>query len=288
MTTRAWILLGLFLSAACRQPAPPAKQYQLTGQILGIKAEEREVLVKHDDIEGFMPAMTMPYKVQDAALLKDKAPGDLITATLVVSESVGVLSSLTKTGHAPIDQAPATEYAQPIEVITEGKPIPEQLFVDQEGKARALSALNKGHRLAMTFIYTRCPMPEFCPMMDRHFAALQQSLKASPELEDVRLISVTIDPTHDKPPVLKAHAARLKADPAIWTFLTGDEEEISRFGAQFGLAIVRNANDPLDISHSLRTLVVGPDGRLVKAFTGNDWKPSDLLAQLKAAPAPVQ
>src|SRR5216684_4047722 len=115
MNAKSWVFIGVLLFAgACRQ-APPAKEYQLAGQILGIKPEEREVLIKHGDIKGFMPAMTMPYKVKDAALLEGKQPGDLITATLVVSEREGVLSSMTKTGHAAIDTPPPAEVMAPIE-----------------------------------------------------------------------------------------------------------------------------------------------------------------------------
>lgn len=275
-------LVAASASGACRRPTAP-KQYELSGQVLGIRPDALEMLVKHGDIPGFMPAMTMPYKVKDDALLQGKAPGDLITATVAVTDAQGVLTSITTTGHAAIDQPPAAETTAPLEVLTEGMPVPDEFLVDQDGTARALSSF-KGHRVAMTFIYTSCPMPDFCPLMDRNFAALQGSLRKSPELADVRLLSVTIDPKLDKPPVLKAHARKLNADPKVWSFLTGDEEHLSRFAAQFGLAVVNNDKNPRDITHTLRTVVIDPQGILVKTHMGNSWTPSDLLADIKAVP----
>ena len=103
MSIARLVVIAALCLSACRQEPPP-REFQLTGQILSIKPESQEVLVKHDDIPGFMMAMTMPYKVEDADLLKDKSPGDLITATLVVAETRAWLSTVTRTGHAEIVQ----------------------------------------------------------------------------------------------------------------------------------------------------------------------------------------
>lgn len=286
MTVRTLPFLALLCLVACSRPA--TKQYELKGQILGIKPEANEVLVKHEDIKGFMPAMTMPYKVSDAALLKDKQPGDLFVATLVVGETEGVLSRLEKTGHAAIDQPPPAQTLSPIEVLTVGQRVPDETLVDQDGQPRSLASF-RGHPVAVTFMYTRCPMPDFCPLMDRHFAAIQKSIQDDPALARVRLLSITIDPSYDDAAVLKRHAARLKADPKIWSFLTGDQEHISRFAAQFGLAVVRNDAESADISHTLRTVVLDGSGTLVASHSGNSWTPSDLLADIRtvaAAPTP--
>ncbi len=284
MKTICALLLAGVAAGACSKPAP-AKRYELTGQVLGLRPEAREVLVKHDDIKGFMPAMTMPYKVSDLSLLEGKVPGDLITATLEVGENQGILTAITKTGHADLPAAPAEQTLAPIAVLVEGDAVPEEILFDQDGKARPIGSF-KGQTVALTFMYTTCPMPDFCPLMDRNFATVQVALKKSPELGHVRLASVTIDPAHDTPAVLKAHAAKLKADPAIWSFLTGDEINLSHFAAQFGLSVVRNEKDASDISHTLRTIVIGPDGKIVKTFGGNSWTPAELLASLKAVPAP--
>ena len=275
--------LAASLAASCSR-APEPKQYEVKGQILGIKTSEREVLIKHGDIVGFMPGMTMPFKVIDPALLEGKAAGDLVTATLVVGETDAHLSTLTKTGSAPMDVPAAAPVMSGFELLKTGEDVPNPMLIDQDGKPRPIASL-KGHRVALTFMYTRCPMPTFCPMMDRNFAELQGQLKKAPELSDVRLLSVSFDPQFDTPPVLKNHAEKFDADPAVWSFVTGDRDEVQKLAMRFGLGLERDQKNPIEISHTLRTVVIDPQGRLVKVITGNSWKAADLLADLKAVPA---
>jgi len=271
------------LLAACSQQ-PPARQYELKGQILGIDAARNEVLIRHGAITGFMPAMTMPFPVKDAGLLSGKEPGDLVTATLVVTDLSAHLSSLTRTGHAPIEAPPPTSEGP--RVLVPGEPVADAPLVDQRGKPHPFSAF-KGHRVAVTFIYTRCPLPEFCPLMDRHFAAIQQQLDSAQDMRDVRLVSVTMDPEFDTPAVLSDHAERLKADPNVWTFLTGTPADVAAFAQQFGIFTERDLGTGANLTHNLRTAVVGVDGRLANVHSGNDWTPADLVADLKATPAPA-
>jgi protein SCO1/2 len=143
----------------------------------------------------------------------------------------------------------------------------------------------KGSVLAITFIYTRCPMPTFCPLMDRHFVTVQEAVKKTPSLSTVKLLSVSFDPLTDTPAVLKAHAASLKADPAVWSFLTGDRDEVDQFASRFGVAITREMNEQRDITHNLRTAIVDRNGTFVKAFTGNEWSPTELIADLERVAA---
>jgi protein SCO1/2 len=275
----------LLLVASCNR-TPEPKRYEVKGQILGINAETREVLIKHEDIEGFMPGMTMPFRVEDAKLLNGMQPGDLVTATLLVGETDAYLSTLSKTGHAALDTPPPAGASSGFELIKEGEQVPDQLLVDQDGKPRPLSSL-RGHRIALTFTYTRCPMPNFCPLMDRNFQELQREIKKTPALADVRLLSVSFDPQFDTPPVLKAHAKRLEADPLIWSFVTGEQDDITRFAARFGVTVERLEQNPIDITHNLRTAVIDTEGRVVKVHSGNGWTPADVIADLKATPAPT-
>lgn len=283
---RLWraLLVLLLVAPACRQ-APAAKEYALKGQILGIDTNRGEVLIKHDDIPGFMPAMTMPYKVNEASLLTGREPGDLITATLVVADLEAHLSTLTKTGHATIDSSESAAASPAFRMIREGEAVPDDRLVDETGASRQLASL-RGHRIALTFMYTRCPLPEFCPLMDRNFAAVQNTIKESPDLSDVRLVSVTLDPGFDTPEVLQRHARALHADPAIWHFLTGDPETLRAFAARFGV-IAEQAKGEALITHNLATAVIDPAGRLTRIRSGNHWTPAELVADIKAAPAPV-
>jgi protein SCO1/2 len=277
-------LLLLLLTAGCT-PRPDARQYELQGQILAVDPERSEVLIKHADIKGFMPGMTMPFKVKDASLLSGKKAGDLVTATLVVGDIESHLSTLTRTGHAAVDTPPVVADAP--RVLVEGEAVSDALLVDQDGTARPFSDL-RGHRVALTFIYTRCPLPEFCPLMDRHFAAVQKTLKSTPALADVRLVSMTLDPEFDTPAVLKPHAQRMAADPAIWSFVTAEPKDAARFASQFGVFVERNPDQAIDITHNLRTAIVDPQGRLVTVHNGNNWTPAQLVADLKKVPAPAR
>jgi protein SCO1/2 len=275
--------IALITIAACRH-APPPRQYELTGQILAVKPERNEVLVKHDDIKDFMPAMTMPYKVKEPALLTGRKEGDLIKATLVVGEVDAYLTSLNVVGHRPLD-TPAPVVDQP-HILEAGEPVADALLVDQGGKPRPWSSF-RGHRVALTFVYTRCPLPDYCPLMEKNFAAVQQLVKANPKLADVRLMTVTMDPEFDTPAVLKPHAIDLGADPAVWTFATGSPAEVKRFAEQFGIHYELDETNKWQLIHNLRTAVVDADGRVVKTESGNFWTPAELVADLAKTPAPT-
>jgi protein SCO1/2 len=271
------ILLSL---AACSRP-PATKQYELQGQILAVRPETKEVLIRHGDIQGFMPAMTMPFKVRDEALLAGRRPGDLVTATLVVADVDAHLSAMTTTGHEPLESPALGDLPK---ILMPGDEVRDALLVDQDGKPRPFSSL-RGHRVALTFIYTRCPLPEFCPMMDRHFAAVQTQITSTPALADVHLVTMTLDPAYDTPAVLKPYAQKRAADPRVWSFVTAEPDEAARFGSQFGLYVEHNPQSAIDITHNLVTAVIDASGRLVKLHTGNDWTPTELVADLNAAAA---
>ena len=276
-------LAAVALLVACDRE-PPARQYELTGQILAIDTTRNEVLIKHDSIRNFMPAMTMPFTVKDPALLSGREPGDLVTAMLVVGETSAHLSSLTRTGHAKLDAPPVVSDAP--RVLMPGEPVADALLVDQQEKPRPFSSF-KGHRVAITFMFTRCPLPDFCPLMDRHFAAVQKSIKSAPDLRDVRLVTMTLDPEFDTPAVLNRHAARLDADPAVWSFVTGEPKSAADFARQFGIYTERDLGTGANLTHNLRTAIVDAEGRMVKVHSGNDWTPAQLVADLKATPAPA-
>lgn len=284
-TFRSAALIPLVLAlalGACRK-APPAKEYEVTGQILAVRPERSEVLVRHDDIKGFMPAMTMPYKVKDPALLTGRKEGDLFKATLVVEEVDAYLSSLNITGHRALD-APAPVTDTP-DVLEPGEAVADALLMDQGGKPMPWSSL-RGHRVALTFVYTRCPLPDYCPLMEKNFIAVQDLLKKTPQLSDVRLVTVTMDPEFDTPAILKPYALDRGADPAVWTFATGEPAEVRRFSEQFGIHYERDETNGWQLIHNLRTAVIDPDGKVVKIESGNFWKPADLVADLEKTAAP--
>jgi protein SCO1/2 len=277
------IVFGAVL-VACGSRSPE-RTYPVQGQVIALTPDRREATVKHGEIKGLMPAMTMPYKIREKAELDAVKPGDLIDATLVIVENDAYLKNVKRVGEAPLEQPPveaaaATAASSGFELLKPGEAVPDSAFVDQDGKKRTFRAF-RGSTVVLTFIYTKCPLPTFCPLMDRHFVTLQEHLQEDPALKNVHLVTVSFDPITDTPAVLKKHARELKADLKRWTFLTGDGDDIDRFGARFGVTVSRAPNDARDITHNLRTAIVSPDGKLVKVYTGNEWTPDEILMDLK-------
>ena len=273
----------LFVRNAAR---PGERTYPLHGQVQSITPDRQEAMVKHGEIKGLMPGMTMPYRFKAKSELDALKPGDLIDGTLVIVSNDAFLTGVRKTGEAPIDRPPAETLVtgstldKAVQLLRPGDTIPDGAFVNQNGRKQTLKDF-RGSTVVLTFIYTRCPLPTFCPMMDRHFASIQERLKADATLKHVHLVTVSFDPARDTPAVLRAHAKELDADLGRWTFLTGDVKAVDDFAGKFGVYVVRNPNDERDITHNLRTAIIGPDGIVKKIYTGNEWTPDDILMDLK-------
>ena len=274
--SRAIVVLCISL-AACAPPTQTERTFELRGQVLAVRPNN-EVLVKHDDIKGFMPAMTMPYKVRDAELLRHTAPGDLISATLVVADNDAWLTRIAKTGTAPLPEADATTM-EATHVLREGDAVPDTPLMDQDGRPLSLKDW-RGSAVAITFIYTRCPLPQFCPLMDRRFAEVQRMLQADGSVNGrAKLLSVSFDPDADTAAVLRTHAAKVGAHPSIWRFATAPKDVVDPFANTFGIAVMREADKT--ITHNLRTAVIDPEGRLVSIYDGTAWTPEQIAADLK-------
>jgi protein SCO1/2 len=261
-----------------------ARQYELRGQILALRADTHEVLIRHGDIHGFMPGMTMPFKVRDERLLHGKAVGDLVTARLMVGRDDAWLATLDKTGSAPVEEAaafPAASFAAPAKA---GDVAPDAALTDQTGAPLTMSDWRDA-AVAVTFIYIRCPLPQFCPLMDRRFADVQRAVLEDQALHGrVRLLSVSFDPANDTPAAMAAHAAKVGADPSIWRFATAPAETVDRFAANFGVNVVREPDGT--ITHNLRTTVIAPGGRVLSVHDGGDWTAAQVVEDLRAALGP--
>jgi protein SCO1 len=154
--------------------------------------------------------------------------------------------------------------------------------VDQDGRSFSPADF-KGRPWAVTFVYTRCPLPTVCPTLERRFVSVQQAIRRDRALADARLATISIDPEFDRPAVLKARATALSADTARWRFLTGDRQAVDGFSERFGVTVVRGSGDPGELVHSMRTAVVDRHGRLVQVFEGTTWEVEALVALLRQA-----
>ena len=243
---------------------------------------QKLLTLDHQDIPGYMPAMIMPFPVKDDRMLKAAAPGDEVTASLVVTGKDYWLEDVVVTRRTP-DGAHPTARPQPREPEP-GAALPDFALVNQDGRKIRLADY-RGRALALTFIYTRCPLPDFCPLMSRNFEAASKELAADPALQArTHLLSISFDTQHDTPEVLKRYGSAFVGDGprpfAHWEFASGAGAEIRKLGDSLGLDY--DPDQGMWV-HNLRTAVVGPDGTLVRSFRGSDWKPEDLVASLRAA-----
>ncbi len=271
----------LLVAAACTRPSE-RHEYTLHGQVLAIQQADARVVIRHQDIKGFMPGMTMPFPVKDRALLSAARAGDFVSATLVVGDGDAWLSQITPTGRHEAVPADAVVPRAMEPPLTEGQPVPDASLVDQAGRAFSPAAF-RGRPWAVTFVYTRCPLANFCPTLERKFLSVQAAVRATPSLAGARLLAVSIDPAHDTPDVLAAHATTLGADPAIWTFVTGPIAAVEHFSERFGVVVQRGNGTPEEFVHSMRTAVVGGDGRVAAVFEGSEWAPASIVDALERA-----
>jgi protein SCO1/2 len=269
------VVLLLLAAPACRK-APPIREFTVVGQIVAVDRSTSYVTLRHEDIKGFMPGMTMPFAVKDPTLLEGRVPGDMVTATLNVQNTDAWITQLTKTGAAPLPVATESPVG-----LAPGDGVPNQTFIDQDDAPLTMDWVD-GHVAVVTFVYTRCPLVDFCPTIDRRLGEVQRAILASGSLAGVRLLSISIDPEFDRPAVLKAHAKRLGADPAVWRFVVPPADQLTSFGRQFGLDVRQSGPLPADIEHNLRTVILDRNRRIVQVLTGSGWTTADLLAKLRA------
>ena len=260
-------------------PSASAKRYPLKGVVMTVVASKPEIVVRHEEIPGYMAAMTMPFPVRDdpkvVGLLR---PGDRIEATLVVDGGNYFLEEILTKGFVPTP-SPAPGAAirpQPNQGVAVGDTVPDFTLTDQTGKAVRLSQF-RGEPVAVTFVYTRCPIATACPMTMTKFAKLNAAIGSK---KVGRLLAVTVDPEGDTVPVLKEFAKKIGADPSRWKFLTGDPAAVARVAETFGVLYYPDRGQ---IVHSQAVAVVGPDGKLETIYFGEDWEPEAVLQDLQKA-----
>ncbi|MGB7729644.1 MAG: SCO family protein [Candidatus Acidiferrum sp.] len=273
-------LLG-FAFAGCS--SVPEKRYPLQAEVISVEAPRGLIVVKHGEIPGLMPAMTMQYSVADPKQIENLQPGDKITAELVVSESKGRMEKIVLVSKG--DGKPSAGTSQ--HIPDKGDTVPDFALLNQDGKTIHLRDY-RGRVLLVTFIYTRCPLPDFCPRMNENFREVQNDLQATDGAQaHAAFLCISFDPEHDTPAVLKHYASiydkQPKAKPAFdWQFAAPAAKDLPEIANFFGL-VTQPAN--AQIVHSLSTTVIGPDGKVQKWYDSNDWKPADvaqIMAQLFA------
>jgi len=294
--TRVTLLLAaVTILSACHSRPGAAKRYPFTGRVISIDAQSQSAVIDGDNIPGFMDAMAMSYKIKPASALTQLAPGDSISAEVVVEPAKNDdaapdawLENVKVTAHAKTPSpAPTAQH-----IPAAGDPVPDFSFTNQDGRKISLHQY-RGKVLLVTFIYTRCPFPDFCPRVSSNFAEIDKQLTdkqlaADASLANVDLLSLSFDPEHDKPAVLRAYGFSVAHthDPALfrrWQFAAPGAADLPAIANFFGLVYKPDAGL---ITHNLSTAVIGPDGKIISWYHGSDWQTSDLMKDARGAQQP--
>lgn len=263
------------------------KTYKVRGKVVSTNAASGEVTLDHEAIPGFMEAMTMPYKLKDTNILSELHPGDIITADLLVSQNADadiVLDHIVVVGQAKPDYKPKMSYHVP----APGDAVPDFKLRNQDGHTIHVRQF-KGRELLITFIYTRCPLPNFCPRVTRYFAAINRQLASNRALYDkTHLLCVSFDPDNDTPERLRAYGASYIGSDAKdafshWDFAVPDKQELTKMAQYFDVGMTQGSDNT--ITHTLSTTLIGPDGKVVRFYPGNEWTPEQVIDDMKHANA---
>ncbi len=271
------LLISACFTVGCK--SAPEKHYPLQAEVISADPAKKLITVKHGDIPGLMPAMTMTYQVADAGQIAALRPGDKISADLVVSESKGRLEKIVLVSKGDGKAAGTTQ-----RIPEKGDVIPDFALVNQDGKTIHLSDYH-GKALLVTFIYTRCPLPDFCPRMNENFRAVQKLLEQTPDARNLAVfLSISFDPKNDTPAVLRHYASLyMKSAPGEkpfdWQFAAPAEKDLPEVAHFFGLVIQPEQGQ---IVHSLSTTLIGPDGKIAEWYSGNDWTPEEVAQAIQS------
>lgn len=297
MRSLTLFIISLVLFAACKQGttatngSSPVERYPIKGKVISVDKAAKTANIQHEDIPGFMPAMTMDFLIKEDWVWDDLHPGSEIRAELVVDKQAKDPYWLEKIGISALPIA-GQEPLQVNENFAQiGQPVPDFTLTNQDGKRISIKDF-KGKPLAITFIYSKCPLPEYCIRMSTNFSDLANNLMADPAQKDkFRLLSISFDPANDTPEKLRSYGLgylgkNAKPDFSVWQLAVGKDDEVRKIADFFGLRYEIDPNDNTQFNHSLRTAVIGPDGTVRKILPGNKWTPAELQKELEAAAAP--
>ena len=275
--------------AANTSNSSTAKRYPFVGKVVSVDKNAKKAKIDHQEIPGYMSAMTMDVPIHEDWVWNDLTPGSEIHAELVVDnaakdpywlENIGIVAAADPSKPVPTDD----RFAQI------GKPVPDFILTNQDGKKFSINDY-RGKALAITFIYARCPLPDYCIRMSKNFSDLAIALNKDAELKDkIRLLSISFDPENDTPGKLRSYGIGYMGNPnppdfTVWQLAVGSDAEVRKIGDFFGLDYKIDENNKTQINHNLRTAVISPEGKVTKMFAGNEWTPAQLLNELKASMA---
>jgi len=277
-----WLVgLSMVLAlAACQAGKPvPQQRFDLRGKVVAVDKSQGAVTVAHEAVQGYMGAMTMSFSLKDKWAFDVLKPGQSVSATLVIEGDHSWLEGIVVTEEAKPEgnSLAPPESSRPLV----GEEVPDFPLINQDGKRIHLHQYH-GQALLLTFIYTRCPLPDYCPLMSKNFGKILEEVRAHPELShSTHLLSISIDPEYDKPAVLRAYGLDCAGSPHAfkhWDFASGTPDQVRAVADFFGL---KYWTDGGQIVHALVTALISLDGRVVKIYRGNEWQPAQVVSDLQ-------
>lgn len=286
-----WIVLSTLVVTlpawGCREAAAPidtARRFEVVGVVVA-PVQDGMMTVAHEDVAGLMPAMTMSFALVDPGDGARLSPGDRVTFTLIVEDERSRAEHVVVTGRDATVAAAAARAPRASARLRNGDAVPAFTLVDQDGGAVTAADL-RGHATIVTFVFTRCPVPDFCPLMTARFKTLQGAITADPaRARGARLLSVTLDPEHDTPAVLREYGRAKGADFTRWRFATGSSDQIAVLTRAFAVRVEQNG---ASLDHTLATALLDEQGRVVDIWRGNQWQVEEVLEALRAHVRPQQ
>ena len=259
-----------------------ADHYDTRGVVRGFSPDRSTIEIQHENIPDFMPSMTMPFVTRDPKQIADLRTGDAISFRMAVTKKDFWIENVKKIRREDVNVA-EPKRTSPVSAdrdtrLTEGDKMRPFSLTNQNGERISIDTFH-GNSLVLTFVFTRCPVPNFCPRMSNNFEELQEAIKSSTgTLATTRLLSVTLDPAYDTPKVLSDYAGFHHADSKIWSFATGDEKEIDSLTRAFS---VYRQNEGGTISHGLATALINKEGKIDKIWRGNAWTPAEVIREIQ-------
>lgn len=274
-------LLG-FTHLKAAEAVANVQTFDATGVVMALPPDHKTVVIRHSAISNYMAAMTMPFPIKQPGELTDVHVGDEISFRLHVTEDESWVDGVKKMGTVTLPP-PAGKPAVEMSPIHPHHPLLDYKFTNELGQAVSLNDY-RGQALAITFFYTRCPLPEYCPRLSKNFQEASQKLEAMPDAPtNWHFLSFSFDPTFDTPAMLKAYGESYQYDPKHWSFLTGPADKIGELARQSG---VTYQFEDGTINHNFRTLIVDATGHLQTVFPVTGDLSDQIVAEiLKAAAA---
>ncbi len=263
------------------------KQYSVRGKVISVDVKDGVISLDTEAIPGFMEAMTMAYTLENPSVASELHSGDKITAQLQLNAQGAVLSDIAIIQQAVLNVKPEVQYHIP----QAGEVVPDFMLLNQNGRKIHLHQF-RGKALVLTFIYTRCQSSQFCPLMSRNFASLDQMLAADRNLyAKTHLLSISFDPKYDTPAVLRSYGGAFtgrytKEKFEHWDFAAPSQAELASLLQWFDVGVT--SRDGKVLLHSVSTAVIGPEGTIRYWYPTNTWTPQQVLQDVRQVLASSQ